>query len=49
MRPCLSIGKPQTGLANRNLGELEDGVSTAEQLLGVLGDNKDEEEDEDKV
>ena len=32
-----------------NLGELEDGVSTAEQLLGVLGDNKDEEEDEDKV
>ena len=32
-----------------NLGELEDGVSTAEQLLGVLGDNNDEEEDEDKV
>ena len=49
MRPCLSIGKPQAGLANRNLGELEDGVSPAEQLLGVLGDNNDEEEDEDKV
>ena len=27
-----------------NLGELEDGVSTAEQLLEVLGDNNNEEE-----
>ena len=49
MRPCLSIRKPRGGLASKNLGELEDGVSTAEQLLGVLGDNNDEEEDEDKV
>ena len=32
-----------------NLGELEDGVSTAEQLLEVLGDNKVEEEDAEEV
>ena len=49
MRPCLSIGKPQAGLANRNLGELEDGVSTAEQLWEVLGNNNDEEEDVEEV
>ena len=49
MRPCLSIGKPQAGLANRNLGELEDGVSTAEQLWEVLGNNNDEEEDAEEV
>ena len=28
-----------------NLGELEDGVSTAEQLWEVLGNNDNEEED----
>ena len=32
-----------------NLGELEDGVSTAEQLLEVLGDNNVEEEDAEEV
>ena len=32
-----------------NLGELEDGVSTAEQLLEVLGGNNDEEEDAEEV
>ena len=32
-----------------NLGELEDGVSLAEQLLEVLGDNNDEEEDAEEV
>ena len=32
-----------------NLGELEDGVSTAEQLLEVLGNNNDEEEDAEEV
>ena len=32
-----------------NLGELEDGVLTAEQLLGVLGDNNYEEEDAEEV
>ena len=32
-----------------DLGELEDGVSTAEQLLEVLGDNNDDEEDAEEV
>ena len=32
-----------------DLGELEDGVSTAEQLLEVLGDNNVEEEDAEDV
>ena len=32
-----------------NLGELEDGVSTAEQLLEALGDNNEEEEDAENV
>ena len=32
-----------------NLGELEDGVSTAEQLLEVLGHNNDDEEDAEEV
>ena len=42
-------GKSCAGLASMNLGELEDGVSTAEQLLEVLGDNNDEEEDAEEV
>ena len=37
-------GKPRPGLASMNLGKIEDGFSTAEQLLEVLGDNNDEEE-----
>ena len=36
-------GKPRAGLASTSLGELEDGVSAEEQLLEVLGDNKEEE------
>ena len=32
-----------------DLGELEDGVLTAEQLLEVLGDNNDDEEDAEEV
>ena len=39
-------GKPRIGLASMNLGELKDGVSTAEQLLEVLGDNNEEDAEE---
>ena len=42
-------GEPRAGLASMNLGELEDGVSTAEQLWEVLGNNNDEEEDVEEV
>ena len=42
-------GEPRAGLASMNLGELDKGVSTAEQLLGVLGDNNEEEEDAENV
>ena len=42
-------GKSCAGLASMNLGELEDGVSTAEQLLEALGDNNEEEEDAENV
>ena len=43
-------GKSCAGLASMNLGKLEDGVSTAEQLLEVLGDNnKEEEEDAEEL
>ena len=46
---ALFRGKSCAGLASMNLGELEDGVSTAEQLLEVLGDNNEEEEDAENV
>ena len=43
-------GKSSAGLASMNLGELEYGVSTEEQLLEVLGDNnKEEEEDAEEL
>ena len=42
-------GKSCAGLASMNLGELEDGVSTAEQMLEALGDNNEEEEDAETV
>ena len=42
-------GNPRAGLATMNLGKLEDGVSTKEQLLEVLGDNTEEEEDANEV
>ena len=42
-------GKSWAGLVSMNLGELVDGVSTAEQLLEVLGDNNKEEEEAENV
>ena len=46
----LLAGKSHAGLASMNLGKLEYGVSTEEQLLEVLGDNnKEEEEDAEEL
>ena len=42
-------GKPRAGLASMNLGELEDGALTAEQLWEVLGNNNNKEEDVEEV
>ena len=42
-------GESRAGLARMNLGDLENRVSTAEQLLEVLDDNNEEEEDAEEV
>ena len=42
-------GESRAGLARMNLGDLENMVSTAEQLLEVLDDNNEEEEDAEEV